>query len=534
MFTPEVRRVAPYFVLAFIVFAAYIDIFNNVFLFDDNLLIQLNTYLQDWSHIGELLTRSTTGGVHIAGGFYRPAQMILYLFIYHLGGGTEFWFHLLNLSLHMVNTCLVYKLGTKLGFNPWAVFLAALVWGLHPLHTEAITYMSATADPLFAMFCLWAIIFLLPDFTPGKILKAIPLFLLGLCSKEAAVMLPLLVMICLFFANPQRLDFRIYIRTWPLWVISLIYVFWRTHASGFDGPQTYEYDYSLPGYSQLRLYAAHPMYRIYTFFASLPLYLQLLIYPAGLHMERNLTVYPTLFAPPVLKGLAVFVLAAAQIVRSCRRPDRGIEISWGLLWFAAAHGPDSGILIPVNSLFLEHWMYLPSVGLFLGLAQTAYKFLQDRPRNYAVGLSVITLIFAGALAVKTYSQNKIWHDPDSFYHNIFAYGEVSARAHNNLALYYSDQGRYDEAVEQFKEAIKTSDVYPETRFDLALTYLHMPPNQNAHVDEAIANLKRSIEIDPNFYRSYNMLGNIYEGLLNDPETAKRYHDQAEEIINRQR
>src|SRR6202012_4779646 len=102
------------------------------------------------------------------------------LFMYHLGGGSTFWFHLLNLSLHMANTCLVYRLGAKMGFNPWAVLRAALAWGVHPLHTEAVTYMSATADTLFAFFCLWAMIVLTPDFTPQKILKIFPLFLLAL------------------------------------------------------------------------------------------------------------------------------------------------------------------------------------------------------------------------------------------------------------------------------------------------------------------------------------------------------------------
>ena len=109
---------------------------------------------------------------------------------------------------------------------------------------------------------------------------------------------------------------------------------------------------------------------------------------------------------------------------------------------------------------------------------------------------------------------------------MFSYGEVSARARNNLALYYSDHGQYDKAIEQFNEAIKISDIYAETRFNLAVTYLHLP-DQRAHVTEAIENLNRSLDIDPNFYRSYNMLGDIYEVLLNDPVKAASYHARSQ-------
>ena len=412
------------------------------------------------------------------------------------------------------------------------MFFAALVWGLHPLHTEAVTYMSATADPLFAFFCLWAMIVLLPDFTPRKILKIFPLFLLALCTKETTVMFPLLVMSGLFLTHPKRLDIRTYFRTWPLWVVSLAYVYWRIHAPGFDGPQTYTHDYGMNEYAHLKIYADHPIYRIYTFLATLPLYLQLLVDPTGLHMERSFLVFAAMTGQ-VAAGLSLVLLAAAQIAYTCRRPPHGLPLSWGLLWFAGAHAPDTGILITMNSLFLEHWMYLPSVGLFLGIAQTIAKFLQDKPPAYARAASAAALIFAGTLCVKTYDQNKIWHDPEFFYTNIFSYGEASARARNNLALYYSDHGQYDKAIEQFNEAIKISDIYAETRFNLALTYLHMP-NQSAHTDEAIANLKRSLEIDPNFYRSYNVLGDVYETLLHDPANAAIYHARGKELFNRQR
>lgn len=521
------RAIAPYFILGLIIFAAYINVFGNGFLFDDELLIQENTYLLSWGHIGDIILGSTTSGTHVDGGFYRPLQMLLYLPIFQLGGGDTFWFHFLNLALHIANSFFVYRLGVKLGFNPWGVFGAALIWGLHPLHTEAVTYMSATADPLFVFFILWTMVLLLPDITPRKIMRVIPLFLLALLSKETAVIFPLLVMTCLFLKNPERLNLRAYLCTWPLWGISILYTLWRLHAKGFNGPQDADAFNAMHNYDNWALYGVAPLYRIETFLATLPAYLKLLVWPEGLHMERSFPMYTTIWDLPVMMGLGLIVAAAMQIALSSKKADSCLAMSWGLLWFFAAHLPDSGIFVPVNAVFLEHWMYLSSIGLFLGLGETAALVLEKRLRASSFSFFA-ALTVAGIFFVRTHEQNLIWHDPVSFYGNIFKYGERSERAHNNLGLYYMNQGDYDDAIDQFKQALAISDTYARTWYNLAVTYLHMP-NQSAHIQDAIESLNKSLAVDPKFYRSYKLLGDIYE-FLGDQDKAKNYHDKASTLL----
>jgi len=338
------------------------------------------------------------------------------------------------------------------------------------------------------------------------------------------------VMVCLFYVSPERLNVRTYFRTWPLWIVTGCYVYWRMHAKGFDGPQTYGRFYEQATFSSLRMYAEHPAYRIYTFFASLPAYLKLLVWPTGLHMERSFSIFTKPFYVPVISGVVIFGLAVAQIIYSCRHQMRGRELTWGLLWFGAAHAPDSGILIAMNSLFLEHWMYLPSVGLFLGLGEMLAKALEAQPKILSQSCCALGFLIALGLSAKTYNQNYVWRDPETFYTNIFAYHEASARSHNNLALYYSARGQYADAVIQFKEAIKISDTYAETEYNLALTYINMP-NRNAHLDDIVDCLKRSIQIEPTFYRSYVLLANLYDTILKDPEQAAFYHKKADELIS---
>jgi protein O-mannosyl-transferase len=530
--SPRAGAVAPYLILSLIVLAVYANVFNNAFLFDDDLLIKINDYLRGWGHIGDILTGSTTSGAHIVGGFFRPLQILLYLFAFHLGDGGTYWFHALNLGLHIANTCFVYKIGVKLGFNPKAVFWGALLWGVHPIHTEAVTYISGTADPLSVFFCLWAIVILLPDFTPRKILAVIPLFLLGLVSKETMAMFPLLVMACLFYASPDRLKARTYFRTWPLWIIALAFAYWRTQMQGLDGPQTYGRFYAMPQFADLKAYADEPIFRVYTFLATLPEYLRLLIWPSDLHMERSFPIQPTLWAWIVWGGIVIIAFAMGHIAYSCKI-KRGLEISWGFLWFAAAHAPDTGLLIPMNALFLEHWMYLPSIGLFLGLSQTAFLFAKNSPRFMPVFCSVLAAVLSVALSVKTFNQNEIWRDAPTFYNNIFKYGEKSARARNNLALYYSENGQLKLSAEQLEQAIAAADIYAETHYNLALTILRLSEDKES-IAKAMAHLNRSLEIQPNFYRSYKTMGDIYDILLHDKEKAAFYHAKADDLLNQRK
>jgi len=517
----------PYLTLIAAVFVAYANVYENGFLFDDDLIIRMNENLRHWDFV-RLLSSSTTGGAHIPGGFFRPVQMLLYFIVYHIGGETKFGFHLLNVSLHAINACLVYRLGQRMKFAPGACFWAALLWALHPIHTEAITYMSATADPMFAMLVLTCVLMVMPDYSLRKCLMATPVFLLALLSKETAVVAPALIVACIFYQTDKPWRIKPYLNTWPLWIIAILFIVWRMNDMNFDGPKRYALLYHLPEYGNLRNYSAHFSYRVYTFLATLPNYAGLFIWPVGLHMERNFAIFTDFWRGDVVIG-ALMVGAAVLYVTTQRRPQ-GKALSWGLLWFAGAHAPDTGLFVTGNSLLLEHWMYLPSVGLFLGIAESVALWLAATPLKAAklvvIGCCALASV---ALTIRTMNQNEVWKDAISFYDNIFKYGELSARAHNNMALAYMDRGEPEKALHELQLAVAMTDSYAETRHNMALIYLQLP-NANAHVPEAIANLNRALEIDPHFYRSDLALAQIYRQ-TGDEAQAQYYEAKAQRDLD---
>jgi hypothetical protein len=195
----------PYIALIAAVFLAYSNVYHNDFLYDDISLITENKFLTSWNYLGILFATPALQGYSATfhDPFYRPLQMFLYLCVYQVAGPSTIAFYFLNLTLHSSNACLLYALGIRLGFNRVGVFLAVLLWALHPVHTEAITYMSGTADPLCGVFLLSGILVLVPEYSRWRVLTACALFVLALLSKETAVVFPLLVMGLLFYRSEK-------------------------------------------------------------------------------------------------------------------------------------------------------------------------------------------------------------------------------------------------------------------------------------------------------------------------------------------
>ena len=497
-----------YGILMIAVFAAYANVYTNPFLYDDLILIIENHLLDSWAYLSTLFVTSLPNGSISSSSYYRPLQMLLYLVIRQADGLSITAFHGLNVGLHALNACLVFKLGQKLQFNRPASFLAALLWAVHPMQTEAITYISATADPLYSFFCLAGMIVLLPDFAPKRLLLAAPLMVLGLLSKESAIAFPLLAMSCVYFLSDRRCEPKTYRRLWPLAVLGVAYAglryFILPHSGGL--PKAYT--------------PAAPV--DFAVLASLPHYLGFMLYPRHLHMEHDLPVYLTIWHAGVLAGIGLALAVIWQVSRP--QSVRSLPLSWGLCWFAAALSP----VFLTEGVFYEHWLYLPSAGLFLGAAQGLALLLERLPRLYsrlaraaAVALAGLAVVYAG---IATQWQNLIWRDPIIFYQYTIDQGERTPKMHVNLGVLYIDQGKNAEAIEQEQLAITNSnDTVAAAQANMGIAQLLTDQSS----EDGLVHLRRALEIDPGFYPTLEALALHYEQVGNTAE-ALLYQDKADQ------
>jgi len=530
-------------VLCLAVGVAYASVWSNEFVWDDRVLIVLNEFLKYWSNLPKLLTSLGYAGHGIPGGFYRPIQMLIYFLIYQAFGLSTVAFHALNVVLQAFNACLLHHFGIRAGFRKGVAFAAALLWAVHPLHTNIVTYMVSTAELLWSLFCLLGLITLLPDFTPQKIWKALIFFVLALGCKESAVVFPALATATLFFISKERVQISACLKMWPLWLLSTFYIaiwLWFMHASGYASDTSGD-----PAHFQD--YTSNFTNRILTCLATLPVYAQLIIFPAGLHIERAFPVFSTLAAWQPAVGLLMAVSALVQIIWGKMR--RGRAFSVGLIWFAVVLSPYTGIVIPVDALINEGWMYMPTMGLFLGLTQTVANFLETR-QNLA---RLLVIILAFSLGITTFFQNKVWRNLETLTQNVIQNGGREDRLAAHLDLYYLERGEFDKAIKQLLHEVnhpdgRTRNQMAEIHMSLALAWLHITPSNanqltiddinralpsSQYIPEALIELGKALEDNPGYYWAHIVLAAIYQ-YQGDSQTADFHLRQVRDILQKQR
>lgn len=491
------------------IITAYSNVFGNSFIYDDEFLIQRNQLLRTWDGLWRAFTTSSTGGAGGQDAFYRPLQVAIYTLVYQFFGPSTAAFHTLNLFLHLLNFSLLALLALNVGFSATVAGLAALLWAIHPIQTEAVTYMSATADSLYVLFVLLGLLIILPRKTPTRYLGALLCFVLALLSKESAIVFPA-ALASILFVSEERWRLSHYFVTIPFWLCAFGYLLLRMTVLHFDG--TFNF------YKTSNVYTESIILRSWTFLATLPNYFWLLIFPHNLHMDRSFPVYTGVSWEPMI---GVLILIALLSCLWFERNKKFAFFSFASLWFLTTHSPHTGVFVPVNALFLEHWMYLPSQSLFLA---TTYIFLRDKPaKRYQISALFFVIVF---LAILTYRQNQIWKTPIRFFTHIIDSEPRVPRVRHNLASAYADAGDPQKAMELFKEAIALSDTYSEPHHNLALLLI-----QAGKYDEAKEHLERALQINPNFFYSARVLRDLYKD-LNQPSESEEYDKIYREILKR--
>lgn len=469
----------------------YSNVYDMVFVYDDEFYIQKNQYLNSFSNIKSIFTTNATAGAGFQDSFYRPIQFFFYLIVQQVFGGDPWGFHLLNVLIHSLNAILLYFLSQVIGFQKKSAVLVALLWAAHPVHTEVVAYISGTADPLQFFFTTAALIVLLKE-KWGYLFFSSILFIAALLSKEVAVVFPGLALAVLFLTKQKKWNYKTYLPVVLYLVIGVSYVGLRATVLDFNG------DFHF--YKTQNIYTENIIFRVYTFLATLPSYLSLLLWPHNLHIDRAFPVYIEFFNKEVLKGVAILILLTATVgfLFFKQKPARYFVLS-AIIWFFSAHSLHSGVLVPMNSLFLEHWLYVPSVAFFWSVI----FFFESLFKRTIVPL---VAVLVGILAWQTYQQNRMWESPITLFSRILEFNPKVTRVRHNLAMAYSDRGDDEFAKEQY-ETILAEDPspYPQTFHNLALIYLRK--NDLSKGEEL---LLKAVEISPQFSPSYDYLIQIYK------------------------
>ena len=458
----EDRRLGAFlFVVGLLAVLPYLGVLDSPYVFDDVKLVRDNKDLgaRGPGVIGEIagtfdVTSRQWSGEELRAN-YRPLRFLSYRLDYYLSTvffseedfnpGEDpppvFFFHLQNIFWHALNALLVFLLGRRLLSSDTGGLVTALLFALHPVQTEAVTYISSRRDVLSTFFFLACLVLYLR--TPraqqpgwGTLVFGPVLLAAGLLAKEMVVTLPAVLLLVDLFRRPVLGGRRLVFHS-LLWLVALSSTAITLSTPGLVASQT-------GGGGLAVIYNAS----LYVF-----RYLELLVFPVSQSIDYSYAAIPGssgLFSPPTVAVSMLLVLALVLVSAWAYRRGGGLP-GLALLWFLGTLVPVLQF-VPIAEQFAEHFAYLPSIGIAL---LAGHLLLKAWKANQFSGRAITALLVILCF-VLTVLRNGEWDTRESLYASAVREQPQCARAHFEYgnALIESRGLGSEDALAQFDRALE--------------------------------------------------------------------------------
>lgn len=476
---------------------AYANVLNGDFIWDEFGLIIQNPDVTGNGSLGHLLTSSP---FNEPDNLYRPIYSLMNFFLYGIFGLNTWGYHLLSLFIHVLNCYLIFIFATKfLKFSRAGSLLGALIFLLHPVQTESVSYIAGLPEPLGTLFVLLGLFFFAgslnekkPFFRSGKFWGAIGMFALAVLTKESMVVFSGLALLLTFFMWSE-LDHSARKKTpfaaLVVILFSLLYVFLKFKYLHASEEIVFVED---------NAYTESFFVRMITFSHTMWDYAVLMVAPIHLNFDKPYVFYTSLISARGLAGTGILLVAMAAFLWSFFKKKK---IFLGIGWFFVALLPYMGF-IPVNAIIFEHWLYLPLLGTVL-LVPVFYDALkkESSKKNLSVLLMVVLVLSLG----RTIMRNQDWADADRFFAKELTYNSESARMYSSMAksvAYHKNDT--EAAILYVKKSIELDPDNKQHRINLIQLYVFL---QNW--DRVIQLCSEYILIDPNSLEAYDWLYHLH-------------------------
>ena len=219
----------PLFIIIAVTLAVYSNTLGNGFAYDDNYQLLGNPWIKDVRFIPEIFSNNVWGFRGEITNYYRPMMYVIYMLTHYLFGIAPWGFHLVSAVLHAGSSVLVFLIARIL-FSKYKSpskylsipLMAAVLFAVHPIHTEAVDWVSCVPELSYSLFCLLSLyLYLRSDnrFTTGYYLSVVAFFVGTLC-KEPAITLPGLLIAYDLLLNKKKPEFRFILKRYALFVLA--------------------------------------------------------------------------------------------------------------------------------------------------------------------------------------------------------------------------------------------------------------------------------------------------------------------------
>jgi len=476
--TPNAARALAGLLVVAVV-AVYANSFGGPFVFDDALSIVENPSIRQLWPLTAVLSPPSGQGITVEG---RPLVNLSFALNYAISGPAPWSYHAVNLAIHTLAALTLFGLvrrtleSRRTPSAGLVAFSAALLWAVHPLQTESVTYLAQRTESLMGL-CLLATLYF---FQRQQFFWSCLACLLGMATKEVMVVAPLLVVLYdrTFVAGSFRAGWarhrNYYLALASTWLLLAFLVLGAGNRGGTIGSAAgvTPWDYALCQARAVLHYA------------------RLALWPSPLIFDYGQDFVPLAAAAPYLAVNLLLLAATGYALR--HRPALGFLGAWYFLILA----PTSSFVGGTRQMLAEHRIYLSLAALTVLAALAAQRTLGRR-------WWLAPLLAATALGAATIQRNTDYASALNLYRATVAQRPGNGFARYNLGLAYAEADRHAEAIPEFAAAARLLPQAPALPYNLGNSLVAL-----ARPAEAEAAFTTALHLNPHYAKAHFNLGNL--------------------------
>jgi protein O-mannosyl-transferase len=485
--------------------ACYSNSFAGAFVFDDHPFIETNPYIRSLWPPGQALF-----GVN---NISRPLVGYSLAVNYWLSGLSPWSYHALNLLIHIAAALALFGLVRRTLQSPRLAeryatlagplaLVIALIWAVHPLQTQAVTYVIQRCESLMGMCYLLTVYCAVRSFTASQparwVVAAAVACVAGMLSKQVMVTAPLMVLLFdhLFFSSSAVAALR---RNWQLYA-ALAAGWLALLATMLAAPVNDTAGFGVKSIT--------PLQYLISEFSVICHYLRLALLPTSLAFDYDWAKAPSLIAA-LPYAIPVCLCVALVAYALYRRAPSAIFGAWFLLILSV-----TSTVMPFDDLAFEYRIYLPLAAVIAGVVFGGVELWRRAlaPRlagGKAMSLNGGSLAFLLTLALvlvyggQTFARNQDYKSEIALWADTVVKRPKNARARNNFGYQLQRQGRLPEAIAQYTEAIALNQSYGQALYNRGTACKEV-----GDLGQAERDLNEAVRLNPSSADAHNNLGSV--------------------------
>lgn len=502
-------------------FILYGNTLSHDYVLDDEIVYLKNKYVQSgFSGFGDIVTHGyITGFNNSTDQSYRPLVLLIFTTERVLFNNNPTSSHLINILLYVCCGISVWLLMKRLfsQWHPYVVFIGALLYLAHPIHTEVVANIKGRDDILQFIFSIGALLFAI-DYSQSKrrarLYWSYCMFFLSLFCKEMAVTFLVIIPLTVWFFTNQDWK-KVIISGVPYLILVVVYflIRWAVLGNLTDQNQIHIINNALESSSNWIEWLS-------TALVMLVMYLKLLFFPHPLSWDYSFNQIPIYKLSDWQTILSVSILTLLFIVAVRGFFTRSV-ISWAVFFFFISISIVSNIIVPIGATFAERLVFTPSLSfsplILLLLAKSTHINLsaKDCLKNWKFMLP-IGLIFT-FYGFKTIDRNKVWKNNFTLALSGVQTAPNSSRAWMTLGAEYRKVGEtatnletkknyLEEALKHYKKSVEILDENFDAWYNIGVCY-----DQLGKQDLSLVAYNSALKTEPRFENALNNVGVIYFG-----------------------